>query len=187
MTRSRNAALVGKGLSMCSVSGFITGLTAVSGMMSTMSDASARMQSLERQRQINNYNIAMANDNARISRLQAEDAKKQSEREEKEYRMELAQKNARQKAKYAASNVELTGSPAAQLVDNVGWGEYDAAKIREGGERKAWNYNVQANNYKNQANKLGMNNYSSSAGGIMSNIISGTTSAAKSLYGSMKF
>lgn len=168
---------------MCSVSGLLTGLTAVSGMMGSLSSAAASMQQAQQQRQINDYNIAMANDNARISREQAADALKQSERKEKEYRMELAKKNGTLKSRLGASNVEMSGSPTDQLLDNAAWGEYDAAKIKEEGKRNAWNYNVQANNYMNQAHKLSMNSYAVDGLGVMSNIISGATSAAKSLQG----
>lgn len=159
-------------------------MSAMSGMMGSLASVSARQQSAAEQRRMNDYNIAVANDNARISRLQAEDAEKQSRRKEKEHRMELAQKKGRLKTKFAASNVELSGSPVSQLVDNARWGEYDAEKIREEGRRNAWNYNVKANKYQNDVNKLRSNNFSSSGMGAFTNLLSGATSAARSIHGS---
>ncbi len=162
---------------MCSLVG---ALAVGAGMLGSVANASAQSQAIEAQNAANDYNAAVALNNADLSAQQAQDALDQGEEDAFEKKLEIAQEIGKEKAAYSASGVELTGTPSEKLSQTAYLGQYDVNQIYENAESTANDYLQQQNNYINQANLLQASKQSSS--GIAS-ILSGMTGVATGLAG----
>ena len=107
---------------MCSIMGAIAG---ISGIMGTFASASAQSQSISAQNRANDYNAAVAQNNAALSAQQAQDARDRAKEDSKMKGLEVAKVIGTQKARYSASGVELAGSAKEVIGDTAFWGEYD--------------------------------------------------------------
>ncbi len=160
---------------MCSVMGAISG---VLGIMGTVASSSAQAQAIDAQNKANDYNAQVAMANAQLSAKQAQDAIDRGEEDVKTKAREIAQTIGTQKSTYLSSGVELAGSAVDTIADTAAWGEYDKQTIRDNADKEAWNYDMQAANYTNEANMLQASKRSYSPFG---SLLSGVTSVGMGL------
>jgi hypothetical protein len=94
------------------------------------------------------YQSKVARNNAIIQDRLAKDAVKRGEVSEQRHRLKVAQMKGKQRAKLAASGVDLSSGSASQiLTDTAEFGELDALTIRSNAEREAFGYQVKGSNY----------------------------------------
>lgn len=99
------------------------------------------------QRDQGKYEQEVANQNAKIADMQAENAKQIGNIEEERQRARVRQQIASQRVAFAANNVDAaTGTAAEVLGDTAGFGYADATQIRSNALREAWGYKVDATN-----------------------------------------
>jgi hypothetical protein len=97
----------------------------------------------------------LADYNAAIAELQAEDAIKRGELEEQRFRSQVRGMIGGQRAAFAASNVDVNwGSPLDVQADAAFLGELDALQIRTNASREAWGHMVQAEDYRRRGEIL---------------------------------
>lgn len=94
------------------------------------------------QRQTAKYESEVAEQNAKVAGIQAEQAKQSGNIEEERQRMRVRQMLGKQRAAFAANNVEISGSAMDVLGDTAGFGFADATQIRSNALREAWGFNV---------------------------------------------
>ena len=95
---------------------------------------------------------SVANQNARISEVQATDAVKRSSKEEMKLRRQMSLLQGQQRSQLAASGVDVDTGSALEMQDaSMREGEQDAAAIRFNAARESWGHKVNAVNYRNQA------------------------------------
>lgn len=93
-------------------------------------------------------NRAIANNNAKIAEMQAQDDLKRGEDQAM-----LAQRRARQiasaqRASYAARGIDVSEGTAADIIDQTDFfGQVDAATARTNARKDAWAHTVAQNNY----------------------------------------
>lgn len=91
------------------------------------------------------YAEAVANENAKINDLRAEQAAQIGNIEEERQRRRVRQMLGSQRAAFAANNVDMgTGTAVEVLGDTAGFGEADALAIRSNALREAWGFRVGA-------------------------------------------
>lgn len=94
------------------------------------------------------YNALMAEHNARLSNLRAEEVEKEGKRQELLHRIKTNQLRGSQKAAAAASGVMVgEGSPADVLQDTAIMGEMDAMTIQYNTAMEAWAQRTQGTMY----------------------------------------
>lgn len=104
------------------------------------------------QRQQAKYESEVAQQNAKIADMQAENAKQIGSIEEERQRARVRQMIATQRVSFAANNVDAaTGTAAEVLGDTAGYGFADAAMIRSNALREAWGFKVDASNERSRA------------------------------------
>ena len=107
------------------------------------------------QRQMGKYNAAVQRNNALAQKYQAEAQADRLNTEadsvmktgwaaEREQRIETARKMGAQRAAFAGSGVELSGTPSGVIADTKAEGERDALTIRANAAREAWGLQTQA-------------------------------------------
>ena len=125
------------------------------GAISASQQADAQKAQAEYQADMANYNAKVAEGNAKMAEQEGKDAKKAAYEQSLENRQQAAQIVGSQRAKQAASGVQVdTGSALDLNLDTVEKGELDAFNIAQAGEAQAYNKNVEAWNYRNQASGL---------------------------------
>jgi hypothetical protein len=104
------------------------------------------------QKALMRYQAKIAENNAQIARWQAGQATLVGQNEEQTSRLRTAQMFSAQRASMAANGIDLgEGSATDVLASTKYMGERDALTIRDNAARKAWGYNLQAQNYTNDA------------------------------------
>lgn len=104
------------------------------------------------QRDQGKYESEVAQQNAKVADLQAEQAKQIGSIEEERQRARVRQQIASQRVAFAANNVDAaTGTAAEVLGDTAGFGYADATMIRSNALREAWGYKVDATNSRSRA------------------------------------
>lgn len=94
----------------------------------------------------------LAEYNAGISDLQAQDAVERGAQEENRYRTQIRAAIGSQRSGQAANNVDVGfGSSVDVQADAAFLGELDALTIRTNAAREAWGYKVQATDFRNRA------------------------------------
>lgn len=115
----------------------------------------------------------LAEFNAHIAELQAEDAIAMGEEESQKFRTGVRGLIGRQKAGFAAQNIDVgVGTPVDVAADAAFLGELDVLTIQTNAARAAWGYEVQAENFR----RGGSNAQTASRFGAAGSIIGGATS-----------
>lgn len=131
------------------------------------------------------YQAKVAEDNARIAQNNANLERQQGIEEARLQRMKAMQSVGKQQAAMAANGLDVTqGTPLDVIEDTAAMGELDSLQTRYNYERKALSYEVQANNYNNQANLdffAGQNAYSAGKMNAISSGLNGLASTAKTV------
>ncbi|WP_420997594.1 virion core protein, T7 gp14 family [Cupriavidus sp. 30B13] len=139
------------------------------GSAASAGNATAGQQTVAR------YNASVADRNAGLAELQAQDAERQGVTQEMRLRQQTAQLRGKQRAATAANGVSLAeGSPVNIAASTEYMRDVDIDTIRNNAARAAWGYRVQADNYRANA----------SAYRAGADAVSPTGSAATSLLGS---
>lgn len=102
------------------------------------------------QAEAGDYNAALAEQNAKVAGIQAQDALTRGTAEESRYRGQVSKLMGRQRAAIGSSGIEASGSALDILADTARTGELDALTIRNNAAREAWGYRVQAVNSRAQ-------------------------------------
>jgi len=94
-------------------------------------------------------NQELANYNARIADVQAEDALARGRESESIQRKRTKALIGTQRARFGAQNIEINDGSALDVqADTAYLGELDALTIRNNAAREAWGYKVQAEDYR---------------------------------------
>jgi len=103
------------------------------------------------QREAGRYNAAVAETNAALADMSAQDALARGTAEESRYRMNIRQLQGRQRAAIGSSGIERSGTALQALTDTAAIGELDLLTIRNNAAREAFGYRTQGLNYRAQA------------------------------------
>jgi hypothetical protein len=96
------------------------------------------------QQEVMESEAQLAEYNADVARLQAKDAVNRGVEQEGVYRQQIQQVIGRQRAGFAAGNIDVgTGSAVDVTADAAYIGEVDALTIRTNATREAWGFEVQ--------------------------------------------
>ena len=127
-----------------------------------------------------NAEAATANANAALSERRANDALERASEEESRQRREAGQLFGEQMARMAANGLDLSvGSPLKALGDTKVLEEEDAGRILESGRREAHGYQIEAANYRAQA----QSKKRSGRLGLGTSIISGASQFSRNFGG----
>ena len=132
----------------------MVGLAMGAGMLGSIANYAAESSAVSAQNAANDYNAAVAMENANLADKQAKDALERGEEDAEAKKLEIAAELGKEKAAYGASGVELSGTPTEKLSQTSYWGQQDVNTIHDNAEDEAWGYDVQKNNYLKQANML---------------------------------
>ena len=147
----------------------------IPSLLGAVGKASSAGAGASGQRAVADYNAGIAENNARLAELQAQDSVTRGRESESDLYRQAGQLMGRQRAATAANGVSLNeGSPAAIEASTRYMRDVDLATLRNNAARSAWGYNVQAGNYRAQGKA-----YRAGA-----DAVSPTGSAATSLLGS---
>lgn len=121
------------------------------------------------QYQAGKANQKIANYNAEVAELQAEQALKRGREDESRLRMQTRQTIGAQRAALAAMGIDLDDGTAAQIQDDTTYfGELDALTIRNNAALEAWGYRTQATDYRMQGSLAASQGRSQMLGTILS-------------------
>lgn len=127
---------------MCEPTTIIAGATLALGAMSAYN-----------QYQQGKYESSVAKQNAQVAEAQADDAINRGNIEADRRRSQMRQQLGTQAATMAASGGDLSSGSSLDIFgDTAQYGELDALTTVNNAQREAYGYQVQAANYKNQAN-----------------------------------
>lgn len=127
--------------------------SAIAGVAGSYMSAQAAKQQGEAQQAMYNYQAKIAQENSKIAKTQAGLERQQGIEESRLQRMKVLQAIGSQQTAMAANGVDVTQGTALDVIeDTAAMGELDALQTRYNYERKAIAYEVEANNYSNQAN-----------------------------------
>jgi hypothetical protein len=147
------------------------GAEASMGLMAGGTAMSATSQFFQGQ-----YNKKIANYNADVARIQAQDALDRGTDQEQRFRVGVRRMIGAQRVGYASQGVDVNRGSAVDIqADAQRLGELDALEIRSNAAREAWGYKVQATNYQNQGRMAAM---SGTMGAISSLAVGGAQSYA---------
>lgn len=173
---------------MCIISttlGTVLGITAAvigvaSAAASTAIGITSSIQQGEQQQAYYNYQAQVAQENAKIAQSNAALERQQGIEESRLQRIKTAQAIGSQQTAMAANGIDVTQGTALDVIeDTAAMGELDALQTRYNYERKAIQYEQQANNFLNQGNLdviAGQNAYSA---GQMNALASGVSGIGK--------
>lgn len=179
---------------MCIITGITLGTVgAVIGVVSAVAGAataittgvvgaiSAKQQG-EQQQAYYNYQAQVAQENAKIAQSNAALERQQGIEESRLQRIKTAQAIGSQQTAMAANGIDVTQGTAVDVIeDTAAMGELDALQTRYNYERKAIQYEQQANNFSNQSNLdviAGQNAYSAGKMNALASGIDGVSKAA---------
>ena len=127
------------------------GLSAISTGMSV----AAAQRDAEAQNMANQYQAAQYQQQADLSRIQAERSRQLGEIESKETLRQYDNLRGEQRAAYGASGVRVNvGSAADMQANTAAEGVYEAAKSKYNRDMQAWEHDVNAINLDGRANIL---------------------------------
>lgn len=105
------------------------------------------------QYQTGKYEASVAKQNAKVAEAQADDSINRGNVEAERRRTQMRQQLGTQAATMAASGGDLSSGSSLDIFgDTAQYGELDALTTVNNAQREAYGYQVQAANYKNQAN-----------------------------------
>ena len=152
---------------MCSVGlalGLVGGYASYQG---TKMQASAQSAQYAAQAKANEYSAMVADNNAKIAEMQAQDAVTRGEQKKQELTREVGQVRGAGRAGYAAGNVQVgTGSAMAWEQDLSSQATRERIAIDRNTDLEQWGFRVQAQNERNQAGMARMGAANAAAGGL---------------------
>ena len=105
----------------------------------------------ESQKAEGRYNEAVAKNNAAAAETQAQQAEQLGSIEEDRQRARMRQVIGKQRAAFAANNIDSSSGTALDLISETAqFGEEDALAIRANAARDAWGFRTQGMNYRAQ-------------------------------------
>lgn len=123
----------------------MSGLGALSSANAAKANASMQQTQLD-------FNAQMAKINERLNETNAQATLLVGQREEANVRLRTGQLKSTQRARMAASGIDLSSdTPAAILATTDAMGEIDAQTVASNALRSAWGYRTQGANYAAQA------------------------------------
>lgn len=126
---------------MCNPAFVMVGVAIASSVMAASS-----------QRQQSNYASAVANENAKAATEQANDAINRGNAAAEQRRVQMRQQLGTQAATMGASGADLTSGSALDIAgDTAQFGSLDSLTTLNNAQREAYGYQVQSNNFYNQA------------------------------------
>lgn len=121
-------------------------------VLAAMTIAGGVMQANAQQQQAN-FEAKAAEQNAKLADQQAKDSIAFGHMEELRHRYQVRQLLGKQRATFAANNVDPTSGSALDIAaETADFGEQDSLTIRNNAMRQAWGFQVDANNSRNAAN-----------------------------------
>lgn len=151
-----------------------------SAAASTAIGITSAVQQGQQQQAYYNYQAQVAEENAKIAQSNAALERQQGIEESRLQRIKTAQAVGSQQTAMAANGVDVTQGTALDVIeDTAAMGELDALQTRYNYERKAIQYEQQANNFTNQSNLdiiAGQNAYSA---GNMNALAAGVSGLGK--------
>lgn len=169
----------------------LTGASAASGFVGSVSGARNQRASLESQARIAEINAGLAETNAKWLEGAADDATRQGEAQLAASRRKAAGLKGSQRAAMAANGVDLTSDTALDVVTSTDvLAAEDEQAIRENAVRTAWGYRMEAQNARAAGGQQQMaaNSARGSARGISpaqagyTSLLSGASAVADSWY-----
>ena len=153
---------------------------AIAGVAGGVVGGISSYQQGKQQQAYYNYQAQVAEENAKIANSNAALERQQGIEEARLQRIKTAQAIGSQQTAMAANGVDVTQGTALDVIeDTAAMGELDALQTRYNYERKAIQYEQQANNFQSQSNLdiiAGQNAYSA---GKMNALASGIDGVAK--------
>lgn len=158
---------------MCVGPELLSGLGAVFGAVSSISQGKAQSDAYSAQAKAAEQNAATASKQAEIS-AQA------GAQEEQRVRNRTAQIAGQQKAGLSASGLDIaTGSPLDILTETSTQGNIDALATRRNAAQQTWGYQAEQTNYQNQASSARASASNAQTAGYMGAVGSLLTGATK--------
>lgn len=113
-------------------------------------------------------NKQIADYNAQVAELQAEQALKRGREDESRLRLQTRQTAGSQRAALAAMGIDVDDGTAGQIQDDTTYfGELDALTIRNNAALEAWGYRTQATDYRMQGDLAAAHGRSQALGTIL--------------------
>lgn len=135
---------------MCEPSTWIMGIAAV---VSAVVGTTTSIVSANNTKKVNEYQAKVAKNNAEIAEENARNERQSGLEESRQQRIKTIQAIGAQQTAMAANGIDISSGTALDTVtDTAQTGELDALMIQYNSERQAFNYEVGANNFTNQAN-----------------------------------
>ena len=104
-------------------------------------------------KKVNEYQARVAQNNAKIAEENARNERQSGLEEARQQRMKTIQAIGQQQTAMAANGIDIASGSALDTVsDTAQTGELDALMLQYNSERQAFNYEMQSNNFTNQAN-----------------------------------
>lgn len=123
--------------------------TAIGGIVGT----TASVKSANANAKMSEYQARVAQDNAKIAEENARNERQSGLEEARRQRMKTIQTIGAQQTAMAANGIDIASGSALDTVsDTAQTGELDALMLQYNSERQAFNYEMQSNNFTNQAN-----------------------------------
>jgi hypothetical protein len=118
------------------------------GAFSSASNAYSQSQAMKSQGE---WSRMQSETNARLAKMQADDAIKRGDKEAQEHRKQTSQLIGKQRANMAAQGIELDSGSALEIQQEAKvMGEADALTIKNNAWKEAWGYRVNAQNIRGQ-------------------------------------
>lgn len=114
----------------------------------------AESESMEYQAKVAENNAAISEQQAKDSDFKAKDATARGQLKAHRYRMHVNRLLSKQKTTYAASGVDLSGTPSNVMKDTARMGETDALTIEQNAAMESWGYKRRAEGYRQQASNF---------------------------------
>lgn len=139
------------GLSLL-IGGVAAGTQAYSSIRGSRAQAKAEEDAGRAQREAAESQAGLADYNAAVAKLQAQDAIARGREEESQYRQQVAGMIGSQRAGFAGANIDVSSGSALDVqADAAFLGELDALTIRNNAAREAWGYEVEAEDQRRRA------------------------------------
>ena len=135
---------------MCDPFSWVMGITAVVG---AVVGTTTSIVSANNTKKVNEYQARVAQDNAKIAEENAKNERQSGLEEARRQRIKTIQTIGAQQTAMAANGIDIASGSALDTVsDTAQTGELDALMLQYNSERQAFNYEMQSNNFTNQAN-----------------------------------
>lgn len=145
-------APVGAALGASAASAAAVGTMATVSLIGTGMSAYGMYQQSKAQQSMASYNAQVAENNAKVADIQAQDAIRRGDEEANAIRRNADMLKGSQRASMAAKGLDLAEGTAAELQDQTDFFSLvDQGTARNNAQKEAWGIRVGATNYRNEA------------------------------------